>query len=131
MLQDQSFDLVQSEQNLNADWRIDYESLRVYRTVGAGLSQTETIDDAVALCLALFDSRLEVVAVTATEGNVTAKQASRNVQAVIEHLDPPRFPRVGAASPVDGGPVVDARPMQGDDGLGNVGFVVSQLQHLP
>ena len=28
------------------------------------------IDDAVAMCIALFDPRLEVVAVTATGGNV-------------------------------------------------------------
>jgi purine nucleosidase len=88
------------------------------------------IDDAVALCLALFDSRLEVVAVTASEGAVTAEQASRNVQAVIEQLDPPRFPRLGAASPVEGAPAVDARSMHGDDGLGNASFVISQLQHL-
>ncbi len=53
------------------------------------------IDDAVALCLALFDPRLEVVAVTAVEGNVKAQQASLNVQALIDHLDPPRYPRLG------------------------------------
>ena len=48
------------------------------------------IDDAVALCMAMFDPRLEVVAVTATAGNVSADQATRNVQAIIEQLDPPR-----------------------------------------
>jgi inosine-uridine nucleoside N-ribohydrolase len=56
------------------------------------------IDDAVALAMALFDPRLEVVAVTATAGNVPADQASRNVQAIIEQLDPFRFPRVGSAT---------------------------------
>lgn len=47
-LQDESLDDVRSEQNPAAPWRIDYASLRVYRTVGSGISQTETIDDAVA-----------------------------------------------------------------------------------
>ena len=48
------------------------------------------IDDAVALTLALFDPRLEVVAVTAVAGNVPAERATLNVQAIIERLDPPR-----------------------------------------
>src|ERR1700759_247048 len=55
------------------------------------------IDDAVALTLALFDPRLEVVAVTGGGGNVSAEKATRNVQAIIEQLDPPRLPRIGVA----------------------------------
>ena len=51
------------------------------------------IDDAFAISVALFDPRVDVVAITATAGNVPAEQASRNVQAIIERLDPPRFPR--------------------------------------
>ena len=86
------------------------------------------IDDAVALCLALFDPRLEVIAVTATAGNVSAEQASRNAQAVIEQLDPPRFPRLGAAS-FNHFPTVDGRHVHGEDGLGNAGFRVSELHH--
>ena len=56
------------------------------------------IDDAVALCLALGDPSLDVVAVTATGGNVSPDQATDNVQAIIEQLDPPRWPRLGTAS---------------------------------
>ena len=52
------------------------------------------MEDAVALGMALFDPRLEVWAITATAGNVSAQQATRNVQAIIEQLDPPRLPRV-------------------------------------
>ena len=86
------------------------------------------IDDAVALCLALFEPRLEIIAITATAGNVLAEQASRNVQAVVEQLDPPRFPRLGAAN--DGYiPAADARLIHGADGLGNAEFRVSQLHH--
>ena len=55
------------------------------------------IDDAFALTQALFDPRLEVLAVTAVEGNVPAERASMNVHAIIDQLDPPRYPRVGAA----------------------------------
>lgn len=87
------------------------------------------IDDAVALCLALFEPRLEVVAVTATEGNVAADQASRNVQAIIDQLDPPRLPRIGVATAADNAPAIDSRHMHGSDGLGNCGFEVSQLHH--
>ena len=56
------------------------------------------IDDAMALCLALSNPELEVVAVTAVGGNVPPAQATRNVQAIIEQLDPARWPRLGAAS---------------------------------
>lgn len=90
------------------------------------------IDDAFALALALFDPRLEVVAVTATAGNVPADLATRNVQAIVEQLDPVRYPRIGAASPHEDAPVIDSRPFHGDDGLGNVGLTCSahHNQHL-
>ena len=40
------------------------------------------IDDAVALCLALCDPSLDVVAVTATGGIVSPDQSTMNVQAM-------------------------------------------------
>jgi len=83
------------------------------------------IDDAIALCMALFDPRLEVLAVTAVAGNVSAEQSTRNVQALIEQLDPPRYPRLGSAS--EGLAMVDNRQLYGEDGLGNAGLVSSQL----
>lgn len=58
------------------------------------------IDTAFALALALFHRELDVVAVAATAGNVSAEQASDNVQNIIEHLDPDRLPRIGQALPV-------------------------------
>jgi inosine-uridine nucleoside N-ribohydrolase len=85
------------------------------------------IDDAVALALALFDPRLEVLAVTAVAGNVTADLATRNVQALIEQLDPPKYPRIGAATPSETAAGTDARHIHGDDGLGNAGFQCSTL----
>ncbi len=87
------------------------------------------IDDAIVLCMALFDPRLEVVAVTAAEGNVSAHQASRNVQTIIEQLDPPRLPRVGVAMAIEDAPATDSTSLHGADGLGNVGFRTSELHH--
>ncbi len=90
------------------------------------------IDDALALAVALFEPEFEIVAVTATEGNVSAEIANRNVQAVIETLDPPRLPRIGTATPLDSRPHVDLRRLNGEDGLGNAGLAVARLhqEHL-
>ncbi len=87
------------------------------------------IDDAVALSMALFDSQLEVVAVTAVGGNVHPEQATRNVQAIIEQLDPPRWPRIGEASDSDLGLPSRNINLHGADGLGNANIQVSELQH--
>ena len=85
------------------------------------------IDDAVALARARFDPRREVVAVTAVAGNAPAERTTLNVQALIEQLDPPRFPRVGTATAPENAPSLNARHIHGDDGLGNAGLQVSQL----
>jgi inosine-uridine nucleoside N-ribohydrolase len=85
------------------------------------------IDCAVALCMALFEPELEVVGVTAVEGVVSAERASRNVQALVEHLDPARYPRIGAATPLETAPPADYRHDYGEDGMGNVGLPVAEL----
>lgn len=87
-------------------------------------------DDAVALCMALFDDRLDILALTATEGCVTADQATRNLQAVVGMLDPDRHPRLGAAASTENAPAVNTTYLYGEDGLGNTGFEVSELQHM-
>jgi len=87
------------------------------------------IDDAVALAIALFDPQIEVVAVTAVGGNVQPVQATRNVQAIIEQLDPPRWPRIGEASDPDLGIPTRKVQLHGSDGLGGANFQVSELQH--
>jgi purine nucleosidase len=84
------------------------------------------IDDAVAITLALFDPELEVVAVTATGGNVFPSQATKNVQTIIEQLDPPRWPRIGAA-PEDNPLPSDGRVLHGNNGLANVDFPFAGL----
>ena len=55
------------------------------------------IDGAVAIALALHDPALEVLGICATAGNVSGEQATRNVHAIVEQLDPARWPRIGAA----------------------------------
>lgn len=88
-------------------------------------------DDAVALCMLLFDDRFEIVGITATEGCVPAVQANENLQAVLTLLDPARYPRLGMATAIEDAPPVDTRFLYGNDGLGNSDFEVSVLQNAP
>ena len=88
------------------------------------------IDEAVALALALFDPRLDVVAITACAGTVDAEQATQNVRALVERLDPPRIPRIGAAlDPELGAAVSNGTLLHGDDGLGNSDWTPVSRQH--
>lgn len=87
------------------------------------------IDDSVALAIALSRSDLDVVAITAVAGNVPADLATRNVQALVEHFDPSRLPRLGAALPADSAQTDRARRLHGEDGLGNTGLRVAERQH--
>lgn len=84
------------------------------------------IDDAVALAIALFDPRLEVVAVTASGGNVPPDQATANLQALVGILDPPRLPRLGVAPPDTSLPEKPFN-MHGADGLGGIDLPRAQL----
>ena len=83
------------------------------------------IDDSVAICMLLFDSRFEILAITASEGCVAADQANSNLQAMVSILDPDRYPRLGMASPAELAPAVDTRYLYGQDGLGNSNFEAS------
>jgi purine nucleosidase len=87
------------------------------------------IGDAVALCLALAHPELDVVAVTATGGNVLPDQATRNVQALVEQLDPQRWPRLGRADP-DQVLRTDNRELCGEDGLCGALFRLAELHHI-
>ena len=49
------------------------------------------------LAMALLDPEIDVLGVTATAGCVSGAAATRNVQAIIEHLDPAKWPRIGAS----------------------------------
>ena len=86
------------------------------------------IDDAVAVCLALEDPLLDVVAITATGGTISPEQSTLNVQAIVEQLDPQRWPRLGCAS-VDQMLRADRRQLFGANGLCGAHFAVAQRHH--
>lgn len=88
------------------------------------------IDDAVALTMALFDPRLEVIAVTAVAGNISAEKATRNVQVILDQLDPPRIPRIGMATQPEDGMPTSTEHIWGKDGLGDQDFPVAELHNL-
>jgi inosine-uridine nucleoside N-ribohydrolase len=87
------------------------------------------IDGAFAIALALNDPELEIVGMLATAGNVSADQATKNLRIVLDQLDPPRLPRLGAAPEVDYG--IDGTKLHGPLGLGNTDFPCASLHHLP
>jgi inosine-uridine nucleoside N-ribohydrolase len=86
------------------------------------------IDTAFAMTLALLDRDLDVIGLCATAGNVPADQATRNVHILVEQIDPPRLPRLGAALPVEYD--VDCTRLHGAAGLGASSFPCAQLHHL-
>jgi inosine-uridine nucleoside N-ribohydrolase len=86
------------------------------------------IDGAFAVALALYDPDVDPLALAATAGNVKADQATQNVQTLIEQLDPRRWPRLGAALPVDY--ESDGTRLHGPGGLGGISFPCAQLHHL-
>jgi inosine-uridine nucleoside N-ribohydrolase len=85
------------------------------------------IDAAFAIALALHDPDLEVLCLAATAGNVSGEQATRNVHILVEQLDPGRWPRLGAALPVEY--EIDGAKLHGPGGLGGVEFPCAQLHH--
>jgi inosine-uridine nucleoside N-ribohydrolase len=85
------------------------------------------IDGAFAITLALLDPKVEVLGLAATAGNVSADQATRNVQVLVEQLDPPRWPRIGTALPVEY--EIDGTRLHGPNGLGGIEFPCAQLHH--
>jgi inosine-uridine nucleoside N-ribohydrolase len=85
------------------------------------------IDGAFAVALALYDPDLEVLGLAASAGNVSAEQATKNVHILIEQIDPRRWPRLGAALPVEY--EVDGTRLHGPGGLGGVEFPCAQLHH--
>lgn len=94
------------------------------------------IGDAFATVLALIDPHVDVLALTACAGCVTGSLATRNVQAVVAHLDPPKWPRLGSAR----GPseLADTSPgilepmlgaLHGPTGLGDIEFTPAALHN--
>ena len=87
------------------------------------------IDGAFAIALALYDPEIEVVGMLATPGNVPAAQATKNLRIVMDQLDPPRWPRLGAAPEFEF--ELDGVKLHGPLGLGHTDFPCASLHHLP
>ena len=94
------------------------------------------IGDAFAAVLALADPSLDVLALTACAGCVPGPTATRNTQAILAHLDPPKWPRLGSArgaSPavLRGESVneVFLGELHGPTGLGDLEFPAAQLHN--
>ncbi len=84
--------------------------------------------DAMVLCMALFDPEVEVVALTSVGGNVAPNIAAKNLQAIVEFLDPPRLPRIGFGAEPENSLPVDARHVHGIDGLCGTALPVAELR---
>ena len=84
------------------------------------------IVDAMVLCLATFDPTVEIVALTSVGGNVPADVSAKNLQALVEFLDPPRLPRLGTGAPPDEPIPLDNRHVHGSDGLCGVHLPVAE-----
>jgi inosine-uridine nucleoside N-ribohydrolase len=76
------------------------------------------IDTAFAVALAFHDPTLDVIGLLPTAGNVSAAQATANINILIDYLDPPRWPKTATALPVEFD--TDGTAIHGTDGLGNV-----------
>jgi inosine-uridine nucleoside N-ribohydrolase len=87
------------------------------------------IDGAFAVALALYDPELDVRGLLATAGNVPPDRATKNIHILVDHLDPPRLPRLGGAPNVEY--AHDGRALHGPSGLGNTDFPCAPLHHLP
>ncbi len=99
------------------------------------------ISDALAIAMALADPELDVVALTAVGGRVSAAQAGRNLMTLVEVVDPPKFPRIGVADSPDaeferarfgefyGEDADQDRRLQGEFGLGDWPVGDAELHH--
>jgi inosine-uridine nucleoside N-ribohydrolase len=95
------------------------------------------IGDALAIAVALFDPEIDLIGLTATAGCVSGRTATRNIQAIVEQLDSPKWPRLGGLTsevpvkspPLD--PVGEAvAKINGPFGLGSLEVEVADLHNI-
>lgn len=87
------------------------------------------IDTAFAIALALHDPNLDVLGLIPTAGNVSAEQATANMQILIDQLDPAKWPRSAAALPVTYDR--DGSEQHGPNGLAGIPFPCTDRHQLP
>ncbi|MCA9098536.1 MAG: nucleoside hydrolase [Planctomycetaceae bacterium] len=94
------------------------------------------IGDSLAVAIALNDPQVDVLGLTAVAGCVSPRNATLNLQRIVEQIDPVKWPRIGAAAPLISGrdnlAPVDLgclAPLNGASGLGDTDFPVADLHH--
>lgn len=94
------------------------------------------IGDALAIAVALVDPQIDVLAITATGGRVSGRQATRNILGILEELDPPKRPRVGSSEAPSretgvsvGSTVVTTVDLNGPTGMGECRFRAAEPHH--
>lgn len=93
------------------------------------------IGDALAILTALVDPSLDVRAVTAAAGSVSGLQATRNLQYLVDLVDPPKHPRIGqsempaVAGRLTPGEIPTRHNFFGRYGLGDVEVEVPDLHN--
>ncbi len=93
------------------------------------------IGDAFAVLTALVDPSLDVLALTATAGSVSGMQATRNLQYLVDLIDPPKHPRIAQsdlpaiAGRISPGEVPTRHHFFGSHGLGDVVIEVPDLHN--
>jgi inosine-uridine nucleoside N-ribohydrolase len=95
------------------------------------------IGDALAIAIALFDPEIDQNGLTATAGCVTGRTATRNIQAIVEFLDSPKWPRLGGLTsdlPVQSAlsdPTAEVvAKLNGPGGLGDLEIEVADLHNI-
>jgi inosine-uridine nucleoside N-ribohydrolase len=95
------------------------------------------IGDALAIAVALFDPEIDLIGLTATAGCVSGRTATRNTQAIIEWLDPAKWPRIGGSNseiPVEVAPLDPTgdvvTKINGPSGLGDLEVEVADLHNI-
>jgi len=95
------------------------------------------IGDALAIAVALFDPEIDLIGLTATAGCVSGRTATRNIQAIVEQLDSPKWPRLGGLTsdvPVKSPPLdpvgETVAKINGPSGLGNLEVEVADLHNI-
>ncbi len=93
------------------------------------------IIDALAVLVAMADPSVDLLAVTATAGTVSGIQATRNLQYLVELVDPVRHPRVGqseikvAFGADTGDALANRNAVNGPLGLGDLDVRVPDLHN--
>lgn len=90
------------------------------------------IGDALAILVALLDPDIDLLAVTAVAGCVSAKDATRNLHGILAQVDPEKLPRVGSAIESPGHDHLVSSldllaKLNGPGGLGDWEFPIAEL----